>query len=148
MVLVAIGGTFDILHDGHKALLQKAYTLGEVIIGLVSDDMARKAHVVNDYETRKKPVIAYVNALTGSDPQIVTLHDSCGPTLEQSFDYIVVSPETLPMAKVINALRKERRLLPIKIVCVEFVLAEDGRPISSTRIHNGEIDEHGVLLRE
>jgi pantetheine-phosphate adenylyltransferase len=147
MVLVAIGGTFDILHDGHKALLQKAYALGEVMIGLVSDDMARKAHVVNDYETRKKPVIAYINALTGSDPQIVTLYDSYGPAIEQSFDYIVVSPETLPTAKVINALRKERRLPPIKIVCVEFVLAQDGRPISSTRIHNGEIDGHGVLLR-
>jgi pantetheine-phosphate adenylyltransferase len=146
MVLVAIGGTFDILHDGHKALLQKAYALGEVIIGLVSDDMARKAHVVNDSETRKKPVIAYINALTGSDPQIVTLNDPYGPALEQSFDYIVVSPETLPTAKVINALRRQRRLPPIKIVCVDFVLAEDGRPISSTRIHNGEIDEHGMLL--
>jgi pantetheine-phosphate adenylyltransferase len=146
MVLVAIGGTFDILHDGHKALLKKAYTLGEVIIGLVSDDMARKAHAVNDYDTRKKPVFAYIKALTGSDPQIVALNDPYGPTLEQNFDYIVVSPETLPTAKEINALRVERRLPPIKIVCVDFVLAQDGIPISSTRIHDGEIDEHGVLL--
>jgi pantetheine-phosphate adenylyltransferase len=146
MALVAIGGTFDILHDGHKALLKKAYALGEVIIGLVSDAMARKAHVVNDYDTRKKPVVAYVKALTGKDPQIVTLNDPYGPTLEQSFDYIVVSPETLPTAKEINARRMKRELLPIKIACVDFVLAQDGIPISSTRIHKGEIDEHGVLL--
>jgi pantetheine-phosphate adenylyltransferase len=146
MVLVAMGGTFDVLHDGHKALLKKAYALGEVIIGLVSDDMAQKAHAVNDYESRKKPVIAYIKALTGSNPQIVALNDPYGPALEQNFDYIVVSPETLPTAKEINALRMERRLPPIKIVCVDFVLAQDGRPISSTRIHNGEINEHGVLL--
>lgn len=146
MVLVAIGGTFDVLHDGHKALLKKAYALGEVIIGLVSDDMAQKAHAVNDYESRKKPVITYIKALTGSNPQIVALNDPYGPALEQNFDYIVVSPETLPTAKEINALRMERRLPPIKIVCVDFVLAQDGRPISSTRIHNGEINEHGVLL--
>jgi pantetheine-phosphate adenylyltransferase len=147
MASVAIGGTFDVLHDGHKALLKKAYILGDVIIGLVSDEMARKkANVVNTYNSRKKSITAYIKALTGTDPLIVALHDPYGPTLEQRFDYIVVSPDTLPTSKEINALRSQRGLPPIKIVCVDFVLAQDGKPISSTRIHNGEIDEHGVLL--
>jgi len=147
MASVAIGGTFDVLHDGHKALLKKAYTLGDVIIGLVSDEMARKkALVVNTYQSRKKAVTVYIKALTGTDPLIVALNDPFGPTLEERFDYIVVSPETLAVAKKINALRSQRGLLPIKIVCVNFVLAQDGKPISSTRIHNGEIDAHGVLL--
>ncbi len=146
MASVAIGGTFDVLHDGHKALLKKAYILGDVLVGLVSDEMAKKAHVVNTYNSRKKSVTAYIKALTGTDPQIVALNDPYGPTLEQSFDYIVVSPDTLPTAKEINGLRSQRGLPPIKIVCVDFVLAQDGKPISSTRIHDGEIDVHGVLL--
>ncbi|MGZ4849547.1 MAG: phosphopantetheine adenylyltransferase [Halobacteriota archaeon] len=147
MASVAIGGTFDVLHDGHKALLKRAYILGDVIIGIVSDEMARrKTHVVNTYHSRKKSVNAYIKALTGTDPLIVALDDPYGPTLEQRFDYIVVSPDTLPTAKEINALRSQRGLPPIKIVCVDFVLAQDGKPISSTRIHNGEIDAHGVLL--
>jgi pantetheine-phosphate adenylyltransferase len=147
MACVAIGGTFDVLHDGHRALLKKAHTLGDVIIGLVSDDMARKKfHVVNTYNNRKKSLIAYMETLTGTDPLIVALSDPYGPTLEQKFDYIVVSPDTHPTAEEINALRSQRGLPPIKIVCVDFVLAQDGKPISSTRIHNGEIDEHGVLL--
>jgi pantetheine-phosphate adenylyltransferase len=135
-----------VLHDGHKALLKKAYILGDVIVGLVSDEMAKKAHVVNTYHSRKKSITAYIKALTGTDPLIVALNDPYGPAVEQRFDFIVVSPDTLPTAKEINALRSQRGLPPIKIVCVDFVLAQDGKPISSTRIHNGEIDAHGVLL--
>ncbi|MGB9371705.1 MAG: phosphopantetheine adenylyltransferase [Halobacteriota archaeon] len=147
MASVAIGGTFDILHDGHKALLKKAYTLGDVIIGLVSDEMARrKTYVSNTYDTRKKTVIAYIKALTGTDPVIVALDDPYGPALKQKFDYIVVSPDTFRTAEEINALRSQRGLPAITIVCVDFVLAQDGQPISSTRIHRGEIDDHGVLL--
>jgi pantetheine-phosphate adenylyltransferase len=147
MASVAIGGTFDILHDGHKALLKKAYTLGDVIIGLVSDEMARrKTYVSNTYDTRKKTVIAYIKALTGTDPVIVALDDPYGPALKQKFDYIVVSPDTFRTAEEINTLRSQRGLPAITIVCVDFVLAQDGQPISSTRIHRGEIDDHGVLL--
>ncbi|HYA33657.1 MAG TPA: phosphopantetheine adenylyltransferase [Candidatus Bathyarchaeia archaeon] len=147
MASVAIGGTFDVLHDGHKALLKKAYSLGDVTIGLVSDEMARaKTHASNAYATRKKAVTSYIKALTGADPVVVALQDPYGPTLTQKFDYIVVSPETLPTARQINTLRGLRGLPPITIVCVDFVLAQDGRPISSTRILRGEIDEHGLLL--
>ncbi|MGP8011167.1 MAG: phosphopantetheine adenylyltransferase [Halobacteriota archaeon] len=147
MASVAIGGTFDILHDGHKALLKNAYQLGDVVIGLVSDEMAqRKAHLSNTYDTRKKTLTTYIKALTGTDPAIVTLGDPFGPTLKLKFDYIVVSPDTFRTAKEINTLRSQRGLPPIKIVCVDFVLAQDGHPISSTRIHRGEIDDHGVLL--
>ena len=61
MACVAIGGTFDVLHDGHKALLKKAHTLGDVIIGLASDEMpGKKFHVVNTYDNRKKSLIAYI----------------------------------------------------------------------------------------
>ena len=147
MASVAIGGTFDILHDGHKALLKKAYALGDVIIGLVSDEMARrKARVSNTFDTRKKIVVAYVKALTGTNPVIVALDDPYGPALKHKFDYIVVSPDTFRTAEEINTLRSQRGLPSIKIVCVDFVLAQDGQPISSTRIHRGEIDDHGVLL--
>jgi pantetheine-phosphate adenylyltransferase len=147
MASVAIGGTFDILHDGHKALLKNAYQLGDVVIGLVSDEMAqRKAHLSNTYDTRKKTLTTYIKALTGTDPAIVTLGDPFGPTLKLKFDYIVVSPDTFRTAQEINTLRSQRGLPSIKIICVDFVLAQDGQPISSTRIHRGEIDDHGLLL--
>jgi len=147
MASVAVGGTFDILHDGHKALLKKAYALGDVVVGLVTDKMAKeKAHAVNTYEARKESLAAYIRGLTGTAPVIVELNDPYGSTLEEHFDYIVVSPDTIYTAREINKIRARSGLPPIEIVCVDFVRAQDGEPISSTRIHMGEIDEHGVLL--
>jgi len=72
--------------------------------------------------------------------RIEILNDPYGPTLYDHFDCIVVSPETYPTALKINELRRERGLPEIVIVVVPFVLAEDGLPISSTRIAMGEID--------
>ena len=39
---VAIGGTFDMFHSGHRALLLKAFEVGNrVLIGLSSDDFVK-----------------------------------------------------------------------------------------------------------
>ena len=41
--LVALGGTFEIIHKGHLELLRKAFSISSnVIIGLTSDDFAEK----------------------------------------------------------------------------------------------------------
>jgi pantetheine-phosphate adenylyltransferase len=39
-------------------------------------------------------------------------------------------------------------LRPLEIHTAPFVVAEDGRRISSTRIRRGEIDVHGRVLDE
>ena len=41
--IVALGGTFDIIHDGHMKLLSKAFSISnKAIIGLTSDELAAK----------------------------------------------------------------------------------------------------------
>ncbi|MFZ3058447.1 MAG: phosphopantetheine adenylyltransferase [Candidatus Methanoperedens sp.] len=151
MARVAVGGTFDPLHDGHKALLMKAVELsrnGELLVGLTSDSLARnKVHEVVDYQSRYDEVMRFIRK-HGVVPVIVRLDDPYGPTITEDFDILVVSPETLPVGLKINKLREQKKLGQIEIVLVDYVLADDGLPISSTRIKRGEIDEHGRVLRK
>lgn len=151
MSRVVVGGTFDPLHDGHRALLKKACELindGGLFVGLTSDKMAKnKSHRVDDYRTRFDAIMEFI-AAQGIKPEIIKLDDPYGPTLRDNFDYIVVSPETHPTALKINEIRREKGLKPIQIVLVDYVLADDGLPISSTRISRGEIDEHGKVLKK
>lgn len=150
MARVVVGGTFECLHDGHKKLIKKAFELakdGEVDIGLTSDKMANKRpRHVPDFNIRKKKLIEYISKISeGQKYTIMELNDPYGKTLEVDYEYIVISPETYPVALKINQLRNEKMMKNIEIVKVEFVLADDEKPISSTRIVQGEIDIHGHL---
>jgi pantetheine-phosphate adenylyltransferase len=62
-------------------------------------------------------------------------------------DALVASSETARKGKEINNIRRINRLEPILIIAVESLKAEDGGPISSTRIRAGEIDSLGKILK-
>jgi len=140
---VAVGGTFDGLHRGHRALLEKAFEIGDwVLIGLTKDSFSGKK--TRSFDERKKALETY---LGGRRYEVVELRDPYGPAVsDPSLEAIVVSEETEPRAREINEIRAERGLEALEIVVVPLVLAENGRPISSTRIRRGEIDEEGRLL--
>jgi len=152
MPKVAVGGTFQYFHDGHAKLIEKAFEIaknGKVHIGLTSDEMLSKSHSVDNYENRRGRLLRYIKEREFPDEkyEITKLNDPYGPTLEEDFDFIIVSPETYPVALKINRIREERGKKPLEIAYVEYVMAEDGIPISSTRISQGEIDRHGRLKR-
>lgn len=147
-----VGGTFDPLHDGHKRLISRSFELagrnGTVIVGLTTDTFAsRKAHPVRGYEQRKAALVGYIRKQGFSASySIEPLKDRYGTALDDDFDALVVSEETLPIAHEINSLRKEKGKGKVDIHQITCVLADDGRWISSTRIYRGEIDAHGRLL--
>nr|MDO8135373.1 hypothetical protein [Candidatus Njordarchaeum guaymaensis] len=79
---------------------------------------------------------------------IVPLEDPYGPTIvNEEISAIVVSPETLNTAIEINRIRTNNGMNQLRIYVVDFVLAEDGKPVSSSRISQGVINKEGKLLR-
>jgi len=146
--LVAMGGTFDIIHKGHLTLLAKAFSISSnVIIGLTSDELAEKRgkKTLNNYKKRHERL---TNAIKTIFPnhlfQISKLDNDFGPAvLEENVQALVVSDETGNQGEILNRLRKEKNLSPVEIVIVPMVLAHDGNRISTTRIKNSEIDIDG-----
>ena len=149
---VMVGGTFCPFHDGHKRLISRSFELagpsGEVIIGLTTDTFAaRKVHPVLPYRERKETLEAFIRSQGFSTRYAIEpLSDRYGSALDADFDALVVSEETLPVAREINVLRRKRGRPKVDIHQITCVLAEDGKWISSTRIFKGEIDEHGRVL--
>jgi len=151
---VGIGGTFDRIHKGHKTLLQKAFEIGEhVLIGITSEEMLSdkdNAKKVQSYTQRVKNMENYLqNNELLQHAKIVKLNDRYGPAITLSeMEAIIVTEETRPTAEEINDIRKANRLAPLTIISVPRVLAEDGMPISSSRIRKGTINKNGKLLKE
>ena len=148
--LVAMGGTFDAIHSGHMALLNKAFSISsKVIIGLSSDQLATKKgkNLVNDYSKRLSLLKSVIEKnFPNISYEISKLENDFGPAvIEGSVKALVVSEETSNKGLLLNDLRAERNLSPVKIVVVPMVLAEDGKAISTTRIKNSEIDSSGNL---
>jgi pantetheine-phosphate adenylyltransferase len=148
---VATGGTFDGLHAGHRRLLERSFELGEeVVVGLTSDEFARSEGKVTrrPYKEREAELDAFIrHRFPGRRYTIARLDDYFGPGIaSKEVEALVASPETGRRVGLANALRAERGFPPLELVVVDWVAAEDGRPISTTRIRKGEIDEEGRLV--
>lgn len=151
--VVAVGGTFDELHKGHKILIMKAFSVGDlVLIGLCTDEFAktlRKNHEVASYEERLNELTNFLSEKGLIDRcKIIPLKDPYGPTIsDEKIEAIVVSEETEIRAHQINRIREKKGLKPLKIITINMIPAEDNVPISTTRIRKGEIDREGHIIK-
>lgn len=144
-----VGGSFNVLHLGHRALLDKAFEVGdEVAVGIMSDSFVkehkkrlvplekRKPALVNYLETKGKRYT--LNVLDSPEGSLLT---------DEQLEILVVSPEKFTEAERYSKMRVAKGLRPLRIVRIGYVLADDCSPISSSRVLDGEIDESGRMLR-
>jgi len=145
---VAVGGTFDHFHKGHEKLLSSAFKIGQhVLIGVTSDEFGSKK---GNIEPCSKRISKLEQFLQKFDSRYIVkrLEEPYGPTVhDPQIDAIVVSRETEPVANKINEIRQKKGINPLKIFVIDWVLADDEKPISSTRIRKGEIDRNGKCLK-
>src|SRR5438552_1514894 len=94
---VVLGGTFDILHKGHEALLRAAFEgrPERVLIGLTTDRFARESRSrVNPYATRERNLKRFLAARKWRPAKIEPIDAPYGPADDlPDLDLIVVSAD-------------------------------------------------------
>jgi pantetheine-phosphate adenylyltransferase len=111
---VAMGGTFDRLHNGHRKLLTLAAAscTHTLVVGITGDVMLQKkknADQIAPYDARKQSVDDFLSmAKPHLQLHLCELSDPFGPTVtDPLIEALVVSSETIPGAYKINELRSQ-----------------------------------------
>ena len=143
-MIAAVAGTFNILHDGHKALLRRAFEVGdEVRIGITSDRMASQGRdsFVSSH-IRRKELEFFLKGM--GNYSITEIDDIYGPReMMDDVDVLVVSEETMENGNVLNEERRSRGLKPMELSVVPLVKSDSGEKISASSILRGEYGRSG-----
>lgn len=154
-IRIFVGGTFDRLHLGHQAVLRAAFQNGDhVTIGLTSDKFVSRFKFppsslkienfklkINSYAHRKQILESWlVQHRLHHRSAILPIDDPYEPAASADYDALIVTQDNIKRGEEINSRRVSSRLKPVKLIEVPIIPAEDGRPISSTRLRNGEVD--------
>lgn len=152
--VAVLGGTFDRLHAGHRALLDEAFRRADRVgIGLTTARFLAEhpkplGRRIRSFEARRRDLERYLGRNYERDRwYVVPLEEPWGRSVEPGVDVLVVSEETEKVARDVNAERRRRGLPPLEVRTVPAVLAEDLRPVASRRIRAGDIDLRGRRRR-
>ncbi len=147
---VVVAGTFDRLHKGHEAIIDKAFQMGKKVHICVTTDafVVQKtlAELIFPYPKRVKDVSDYIAQKNYTTSYVITpLEDIYGISIiDPSIDAIAVSPQSRENAVKINLKRNEKGMKPLELIEVDPVNDGNNHMISSQRIRYGEIDRLGV----
>lgn len=149
---VAVGGSFDNLHNGHRKLLMFAAALcsDELTIGITDDSMlAHKMHAdfIGSFDERVQGVTDYLKMIKPSLPvRIARLIEPYGPAITDSrLQALLVSSETILGAFTINSIRRQKGYPDMEIVVLNRA---DAAILSSSFIREQRAKQEQLLLVE
>lgn len=142
---VAVGGTFDRLHAGHRLLLTAAAwaSRGTLQIGVTGDPLLKKKKhkdLIASFEVRSSSAVEFAKRVKPSLQSIIVteMKDRYGPTTtESSITALVVSQETASGARQINEIRSTNGLHPLAVIIVD-VLDTAAQKLSSSALREAE----------
>lgn len=150
--VVAVGGTFDRLHAGHRYLLSvAAWCARELLwIGVTGDELLVKKELkemIESYDERSEAVRSFVRDVKSVEVKCSKLVDNAGPSgTDPRVEAIVVTEETKNVAGEINRRRVERGLRKMEVVAVN--LLGGFKKLSSTALRRRDASEKAQKLRE
>ena len=139
---VAVGGTFDHLHAGHRLLLAAtAFVAKEkIFVGIAGDDLLKKKkhaelletfdqrshHVVEFLQTSRPDLEVDVSTLSNAPPKAATIAEITG---------LVVSEETLPGAQQLQQMRRDHGIEePLHLIITGLIGGNTETKLSSTTL--------------
>ncbi|PAA94075.1 hypothetical protein BOX15_Mlig014823g1, partial [Macrostomum lignano] len=142
---VALGGTFDRLHSGHKILLatgallaSRVLTIGITGPGLLGNKVL--PDLIQSYRERAAAVVDFLADTRPDGPvyHVTELAEPLGPPARQAdYQALVASPETRSGCGRINAARTAAGWPELPVHCVPFAQEEEGAtpaPINETKL--------------
>ncbi|KAI8924699.1 hypothetical protein BC831DRAFT_402087 [Entophlyctis helioformis] len=136
---VALGGTFDHLHAGHKILLSSTAWLAtkRIICGIQSPSGLRKKAdyaFMEPVADRLATTKAFLHRICrGIVHHVVPIQDDYGPTRDDaSIQAIVGSAETAKGCESVNKVRKEGHLSPLHVFIIDVISPTTGAMSASS----------------
>ncbi len=145
MKISAVAGTFDVLHDGHRALIDRAFEVGDsVFVGITSDRFAAAGRGEHLPLYLRRRALEELLSKQEKPWRIGVIDDMYGPREEMDkVSVLAVSEETLENGRELNRERASRGVPPLELSVVPLVMADDGSKISARNILQGEYGRSG-----
>lgn len=126
--VVAVGGTFDHLHAGHKILLTMTAWLARrrLVCGITDDALLvnkKYKEVMQNINDRKRYVQAFYHRIKRNiDYELVAINDVAGPTgSDATIQALVASRETEAGSAQIREIRNTNHLPPLDILFIDVI---------------------------
>lgn len=150
---VAVGGTFDYLHTGHRALLSACVltTRKRLVVGVAVQGLLMKKsnkEYLQPYDTRRRNVMRFC-ALQRPDLLVdaVELLEPAGPTAtDPSIELLVLSHETEPVFDSLCKLREEKGFPAMK--CLVIPLASNTGELQQIAPSDAKVSSTTLRLRQ